>query len=141
MSGEKMQACPFCGWLETPSEKAEHIIVDGAHCLQCRRCKAVGPQTFDENGGVAAWNKREGGRQPDAPHTPEPSTLASATGSAYRMLKEGETIRESDEVLDDRGGWRKTVCAGGCVPRPDYTSHRKYRRLKDTPNVDIRRGA
>lgn len=63
MSEEKMQACPFCGWLETPSEKAEHIIVDGAHCLQCRRCKAVGPQTFDENGGVAAWNKRAGGRQ------------------------------------------------------------------------------
>lgn len=66
-----MQACPFCGWLETPAEKAEHIIVDGAHCLQCRRCKAVGPQTFDENGSVMSWNKRAGGRKPAASQTAE----------------------------------------------------------------------
>ena len=58
-----MIACPFCGWVETPKEKSEHIIVDGATTLQCRRCKATGPQTFDVNGGVEAWNKRAGGQQ------------------------------------------------------------------------------
>lgn len=92
MIEEKMQACPFCGWLETPTEKAEHIIVDGAHCLQCRRCKAVGPQTFDENGGVMSWNKRAGGQQPAMSKTPEPSTSASANGSALLTLQEVEFL-------------------------------------------------
>lgn len=47
----------------------------------------------------------------------------------YRQLKEGEVIRETDEVLDDKG-WRKTICAGGLAPNPLFTSHRWYRRLK-----------
>jgi hypothetical protein len=53
------------------------------------------------------------------------------------MLKEGETIRESDEFLGDGGVWRKTICAGETAPNPNYTSHRKYRRI-DTPNSGVR---
>lgn len=60
--------------------------------------------------------------------------FAEALGSAYRILTEGETIRESDEFLDDGGVWRKTTCAGQEAPNPAYTSHRQYRRRVDTPN-------
>ena len=49
----------------------------------------------------------------------------------YRSLKEGELIKETDEVLDDKNGWRKTICAGGLAPNTSFTSHRMYRRLKN----------
>ena len=51
----------------------------------------------------------------------------------YRMLEEGEIIRATDEVeRDSPYGWepvRHTV--GKPAPCPHYTSHRRYRRLKD----------
>lgn len=49
----------------------------------------------------------------------------------YRSLKKGEQILETDEVLCDGKGWRKTTCAGSFAPDPRFTSHRKYRRLRD----------
>lgn len=52
----------------------------------------------------------------------------------YRMLKEGEIIRDGDEVMTDSDlGWRpagRTV--GHLAPCPYYTSHRIYRRLTAT---------
>lgn len=48
----------------------------------------------------------------------------------YRQLKKGEKILETDEVLEDKKGWRKTLCAGELAPDPQFTSHRMYRRLK-----------
>jgi len=48
----------------------------------------------------------------------------------YRQLKKGEVIKDTDEFLEDKKGWRKTICAGGLAPDPSYTSHRMYRRLK-----------
>ena len=49
----------------------------------------------------------------------------------YRSLKEGELIKETDEVLDDKNGWRKTRCPGGLAPNTSFTSHRMYRRLNN----------
>lgn len=49
----------------------------------------------------------------------------------YRQLRKGEKILETDEVLVDKKGWRKTICAGGLAPDPQYISHRMYRRLKN----------
>lgn len=51
----------------------------------------------------------------------------------YRMLNKGEIIRASDEVQNDDGTWRSTICAGQEAPDPAYTSHRVYRRLKVCP--------
>lgn len=48
----------------------------------------------------------------------------------YRPLREGEIIRETDEVQNDDGTWRASCrCAGHPAPDPNYTSHRVYRRL------------
>lgn len=48
----------------------------------------------------------------------------------YRHLREGEIIRETDEVQNDDGSWRKGCrCVGQPAPNPNYTSHRVYRRL------------
>jgi hypothetical protein len=102
MSEEKMIACPFCGWLETAHEKAEHIIVDGAHCLQCRRCKAVGPQTFDDLGGVTAWNKRAGGRQPATSETAGTKHVGISD-----LLAAADTFERVLAIID------------GCPLRPD----------------------
>lgn len=60
----------------------------------------------------------------------------------YRMLEEGETIRETDEVERDKPyGWDapnpRTV--GTPAPSPHYTSHRRYRRLKE-PRAALRNG-
>jgi hypothetical protein len=49
----------------------------------------------------------------------------------YRRLEEGEIIRETDEMQDD-GGWKPTTMAGHPAPDPGYTSHRVYRRLKES---------
>ena len=59
--------------------------------------------------------------------------FAEAPCSAYRLLSEGEIIKESDEFMD-AGVWRKTICAGEPAPNPTYTSHRQYRRRTDTGN-------
>jgi len=48
----------------------------------------------------------------------------------YRLLKEGETILATDEVLHDDGEWRLTThSVGQEAPSPLFTSHRKFRRL------------
>ena len=53
---------------------------------------------------------------------------------AYRMLSEGEVIKEGDEVDICNDGWRddpKWVTAkaiGKLAPNPNYPSHRRYRR-------------
>jgi hypothetical protein len=52
----------------------------------------------------------------------------------YYHLKEGETIKEGDEVevssrYNDDAKWQKTICAGGKAPNPNYIAHRMYRRL------------
>lgn len=53
------------------------------------------------------------------------------TDSRYRLLREGEIVLETDEILDDRGNWVKpTNSVGQEAPNPIYTSHRKFRRLK-----------
>lgn len=52
----------------------------------------------------------------------------------YRMLAEGEIIRATDEVeIDKPYGWRapRPENVGTRAPSPLYTSHRRYRRLKD----------
>jgi hypothetical protein len=49
---------------------------------------------------------------------------------SYRMLRKGELIEQNDEVFDDdKKCWRKTICAGGLAPDPQYSFHRIYRRL------------
>lgn len=52
----------------------------------------------------------------------------------YRVLREGDIIREGDECLTDSHlGWQpETRCVGTLAPDPSYTSHRMYRRLIDT---------
>ena len=50
----------------------------------------------------------------------------------YRLLNEGEVVLETDELLDDHGNWIKpTNSIGQPAPSPIYTSHRKFRRLKE----------
>lgn len=52
-------------------------------------------------------------------------------GTKYRLLNEGEIILATDEVYND-SEWVTTVhCIGQPAPSPLYTSHRKYRRLKE----------
>lgn len=54
----------------------------------------------------------------------------------YRMLDEGETIIETDEVQNDDGSWApagRTV--GMKAPCPFYSSHRVYRRHKSIERV------
>jgi hypothetical protein len=50
----------------------------------------------------------------------------------YRMLNEGEIIREGDECLTDSYlGWQPAKHdIGGKAPDPAYTAHRMYRRIK-----------
>lgn len=49
----------------------------------------------------------------------------------YRQLKKGEVIRDTDEFLEDKKGWRTTILSGGVAPDPKFASHRTYRRLKN----------
>lgn len=52
----------------------------------------------------------------------------------YRMLEEGEIIQRGDEVQRDDGSFDLSVrCIGQKAPSPLYTSHRVYRRLKESP--------
>ena len=51
----------------------------------------------------------------------------------YYYLKEGETIKEGDEVdmsigWNDPPLWQKTTVAGSKAPDPQYPAHRRYRR-------------
>lgn len=47
----------------------------------------------------------------------------------YRLLKEGEIIRATDQVLHDNGSWLPPIhSVGQEAPSPLYTSHRKFRR-------------
>jgi hypothetical protein len=62
-----------------------------------------------------------------------------AWDNRYRMLNEGEIIREGDEVLTDSHlGWQPAKHAiGQPAPCPYYTAHRMYRRarqLTETPD-------
>lgn len=48
---------------------------------------------------------------------------------AYRLLKEGEVILDTDRFFDETiSEWVKPNCIGQPAPSPDYTSHRVYRR-------------
>ena len=51
----------------------------------------------------------------------------------YRLLEEGEIILPTDEVQLDDTSWEPDggQCAGKPAPNPHYTSHRRYRRLKE----------
>lgn len=50
----------------------------------------------------------------------------------YRLLNEGEIVRETDEILLDNGKWGKPQNSiGQAAPSPLYTSHRKFRRRSD----------
>ena len=60
----------------------------------------------------------------------------------YRMLEKGEIIQEGDEVDACRDGWRDEPewepalhCIGQEAPDPRFPSHRRYRRLKEAPDV------
>jgi hypothetical protein len=47
----------------------------------------------------------------------------------FRMLNEGETIRDGDECLTDiHLGWQPANAIGSKAPSPLYTAHRMYRR-------------
>lgn len=47
----------------------------------------------------------------------------------YRLLKEGEIVLQTDEILDDHGNWvPPTNSVGKAAPNPLYTSHRQFRR-------------
>lgn len=55
----------------------------------------------------------------------------------YRLLNEGEIVRDTDEVLDDHGIWQKSPnSVGQEAPDPRYTSHRQFRRLISTENPE-----
>jgi hypothetical protein len=53
-----------------------------------------------------------------------------AWDNRYRILNEGETIRDGDECLTDSHlGWQPAKHdIGGKAPSPYYSSHRMYRR-------------
>jgi len=52
----------------------------------------------------------------------------------YRLLAEGEIVEATDETLHDSKGWIPVVNSiGDKAPSPLYTSHRKFRRLKNRP--------
>ena len=47
----------------------------------------------------------------------------------YRLLKEGEIVLETDEILNDHGDWQPVQGSiGQAAPNPLFTSHRKFRR-------------
>lgn len=47
----------------------------------------------------------------------------------YRLLQEGEIVKETDEILNDKGRWvRPRNSVGHKAPDPRYTSHRQFRR-------------
>lgn len=56
---------------------------------------------------------------------------------SYRRLNEGEKIQSSDEVLCETAlGWQPAgITVGKKAPSPAYTSHRIYRRKKDSDNA------
>jgi len=57
----------------------------------------------------------------------------SAWDLRYRRLAEGEIIAATDDVQRDDGSWQRAQYATGePAPNPSFTSHRVYRRLKDT---------
>lgn len=58
----------------------------------------------------------------------------------YRMLGEGELIREGDECLTDSHlGWQPAKHdIGGQAPDPMYIAHRMYRRLKGATPMTTR---
>lgn len=49
----------------------------------------------------------------------------------YRQLQEGEIVQHGDEVLCDKEWEPAGRTVGSPAPSPLYTSHRKYRRLKE----------
>lgn len=55
----------------------------------------------------------------------------------YRMLAEGEIIREGDECLTDSHlGWLPAgPTVGQPAPNPYYTAHRMYRRAGREPQT------
>ncbi|GAB1084976.1 hypothetical protein M2H09_20900, partial [Vibrio vulnificus] len=55
----------------------------------------------------------------------------------WRVLNEGEVIKEGDYVDVTNDGWRDNpewklaTCIGEQAPDPSYPSHRTYRRIVD----------
>lgn len=111
MSEAKLLACPFCG-TDAVTEEIEQL---GA-IRKSVGCKTEGCQGYQSTQtystyreAAEAWNKRAGGRQPDAIKTPAISTLASAMCSAageYYIL----SIRHSP--ADGCAIWWRPKCAG-----------------------------
>lgn len=59
------------------------------------------------------------------------------TEKAYRRLKKGEIVLETDEYYDDaKKAWvPPTGSVGGEAPDPAYTAHRQFRRAIPTEEV------
>jgi hypothetical protein len=98
MNDTELKACPFCG------AKGEMInTVTGKFIAQCSssRCGTYPATAILDSKEEAAsdWNKRAGDREPAATQTPEPSTLASARGSAAGVTEAQRPSMESVQNL------------------------------------------
>ena len=100
MSETKIKACPFCGEpakveIRTLKEKEYYAI--GCDNVACRGSAWAG----DPDGvrALSRWNQRAGDRKPAMSKTPEPSTLASATGWASEVNAMAKRLLEIEEAV------------------------------------------
>jgi len=123
---------------EPPKEGTECWIVRwngfsrwpwGGDNMNYRALKA-GVLHATEANAKAHWNALYRGQMRKTPRE------AIMWDKRYRLLKEGERVRESDEVDSCNDGWRdppKWVSVskhsvGTAAPNPNYPSHRRFRR-------------
>jgi hypothetical protein len=100
MNDTEIKACPRC---QHSNPKIEPVIVVGMpmhYVVFCDHCKAHLFSVPTEIKAVEEWNAWAGGRQPAMSKTPEPSTLASATGWTARPATPRTNAEEyvSDKV-------------------------------------------
>ena len=103
MSEEKIKACPFCG-VEAMAHDGDWVVNHKTDCFftqhYAQEMWLVGKKK------VNYWNERAGDREPAVSKTPEPSTLASATGyTALELLQTMcELRRNMDAAVDEING-------------------------------------
>ena len=110
MKDTEIKACPFCGGEAKLTTTTCDETIDHRHTVICMDgCGGSGQVATSPAAAIMAWNERAGDREPATSQTPEPSTLASATGSA---AGDYYIIGLKHSPADGCAIWWRPKCAG-----------------------------
>ena len=141
MSKSKNLACPFCAGNSQKVDRVRYVGMRDGFQVRCATCGSTGGEGANKFEAWQEWNARAGGHQPAMSKTPEPSTSASANGSANRLDEQRRIALICFRIVNG-GGDAGSEAEFNC--RPTYEESgwmRLAARILDSQNAALSHAA